>query len=512
MSQLEKLKAAVESSYAFKGNSIIIGTAMLDGSAIENTQVKIPLKTFNRHGLIAGATGTGKTKTLQNIAERLSENGVPVLLMDIKGDLSGLTQKGNSNPKIEERHQQIGLPWISNNYPVEFLSISQQKGVRLRATISEFGPVLLSKILDLNDTQGGVVSLIFKYCDDNKWPLLDIKDFRKTLQYVANEGKEAIEKEYGLVSAASVGAIMRKLIEIEEQGADIFFGERSFDVDDLLQIDENGRGYINILRLDDIQANPKLFSTFMLCLLAEIYYSFPEKGDADKPELVLFIDEAHLIFKEASRALLNQIETIVKLIRSKGVGIFFVTQSPADIPASVLGQLGLKIQHALRAFTAKDRKDIKLAAENFPLTEFYDTDAVLTQMGIGEALVTVLNEKGIPTPLVQTLLTAPSSRMDIITDIEKDAVLRESRLITKYAETIDRDSAYEILNKKLDIAFVEKEKDVVEKPKVTNEKSLIEKVTNNSLFKIVLREVTRGLLGVIGLSGTRRRTTKNGFF
>jgi uncharacterized protein len=510
MPKSEELKSLVNTSYTFKGDAVAIGTAMLNGKAIENAQVRIPLKTFNRHGLIAGATGTGKTKTLQNIAERLSENGVPVLLMDIKGDLSGLTQNGNPHPKIEERHNLIGIPWKAASYPVEFLSISEQKGVRLRATISEFGPVLLSKILDLNDTQGGVVSLIFKYCDDKKWPLLDIKDFRKTLQYISDQGKDDIEKDYGRVSSASVGAIMRKLIEIETQGADLFFGERSFDVDDLLRKDHEGKGVINILRLDDIQATPKLFSTFMLCLLAEIYQSFPEKGDTDKPELVIFIDEAHLIFNEASKTLLNQIETIVKLIRSKGVGLFFVTQSPTDVPAAVLAQLGLKIQHALRAFTAKDRKDIKLASENFPLSDFYETNEVLTQMGIGEALVTVLNEKGIPTPLVQTLLTAPSSRMDIITEDEKQTVINSSKLMAKYQEPIDRESAYEILIKKLDAATVEKE---IEKDEKTNksEKSIFEKVANNSLTKIILREITRGILGVLGLSGTRSRS-KKGFF
>jgi DNA helicase HerA-like ATPase len=382
----------------------------------------------------------------------------------------------------------------------------------MRATISEFGPVLINKILDLNDTQGGVVALLFKYCDDKKWPLLDIKYFRKSLQYISNDGREDIEKEYGRVSSASVGAIMRKLIEIEEQGADLFFGERSFDVDDLLRNDEKGLGVINILRLDDIQSKPKLFSTFMLCLLAEIYQSFPEKGDTDKPELVIFIDEAHLFFNEASKTLLNQIETIVKLIRSKGVGLFFVTQSPTDVPASVLAQLGLKIQHALRAFTSKDRKDIKLTAENFPISDFYKTNEVLTQMGIGEALVTVLNEKGIPTPLVQTLLTAPCSRMDIISVTEKQEVLKKSKLMAKYQEQIDRESAYEILTKKLDLATVNIEVEEKENNKKgRSEKSIFEKVTSNSLTKIIIREIARGILGVLGLSGTRRRT-KNGFF
>lgn len=516
MSKIEEFKESILNGYRFKGDYIQFGTAMFDGTPLPSTPVAMPLKTINRHGLVAGATGTGKTKTLQNFAEKLSEKGIPVLMMDIKGDLSGVSQPGSSNPKIEERHALIGLPWKPEQYPVELLTISEQEGVRMRATISEFGPVLLSKILELNDTQGGLVSLIFKYCDDKKLPLLDIKDFRKTLQFISNEGKEEIEKEYGLISTSSVGAIMRKLIEIEEQGADLFFGERSFDVDDLVRLDEKGRGYINILRLDDIQGKPKLFSTFMLCLLAEIYQSFPERGDADRPELVLFIDEAHLIFEEASKALLDQIETIIKLIRSKGVGIYFCTQSPSDIPASVLGQLGTKIQHALRAFTAKDRKDIKLASENFPITEYYETDVLLTGMGIGEALITVLNEKGIPTPLVHTLLTAPSSRMDVITPEEKSRLLRGSRLVEKYEESIDRESAYEMLTAKLEDAAEAKEEANAEEEKTKTtgrqEKSTIEKIASHSITRTVVREIARGILGVLGLSGTRRRTTRKRLF
>ena len=285
------------------------------------------------------------------------------------------------HPKIDERHQKIGEAWEARGYPVELLTISEEKGVRLRATVSEFGPVLFSKILQLNETQSGVVSLIFKYCDDQKLPLLDLKDFRKTIQYITTEGKEEIEQEYGRVSTASTGAIMRKIIEIEEQGADMFFGERSFEVNDLVRTDDEGKGYINILRLVDIQDKPKMFSTFMLCLLAEIYETFPERGDKEGPKLVIFIDEAHLIFKEASKNLMSQIESIIKLIRSKGVGIFFCTQSPADVPSDVLGQLGMKVQHALRAFTAKDRKAIKLAAENYPESEYYKTNKELTGLG-----------------------------------------------------------------------------------------------------------------------------------
>src|SRR5690606_15672987 len=393
----------INEGHTTKGDFIPIGAAMLDGETITNALVKIPLKTLNRHGLIAGATGTGKTKSLQVLAENLSEKGIPVLLMDIKGDLSGLAQASVVNPKIEERQALIGIPYESKSFPVEILTLSDLDGVRLRATVSEFGPVLLSRILDLSEAQAGVVAVIFQYCDDNKLPLLDLKDFKKILQYATQEGKKEFDDAYGRVSTASTGSILRKIVELEQQGAHLFFGETSFDVDDLLRIDRDGRGFINIIRLTDIQDRPKLFSTFMLSLLAEIYSTFPEQGDSDRPELVIFIDEAHLIFNEASKALLNQIENIVKLIRSKGVGIYFVTQNPTDVPEGVLSQLGLKIQHSLRAFTANDRKAIKMTAQNYPDSEYYDTETVLTSLGTGEALVSALDEKGRPTPLAATM-------------------------------------------------------------------------------------------------------------
>ena len=335
------------------------------------------------------------------------------------------------------------------------MTLSQQDGVRMRATVSEFGPVLLSRILDLNDTQEGVLSVIFKYCDDNQLALLDLKDLKKVLQFVTDEGKEEIEKDYGKISTATTGIIMRKIIELEQQGADLFFGELSFDIRDLMRKDKSGNGYISIIRLTDIQDKPKLFSTFMLSLLAEIYSHMPEKGDSDKPELVIFIDEAHLIFNEASKALLDQIENIVKLIRSKGIGIFFVTQNPMDVPNSVLAQLGLKVQHALRAFTATDRKAIKLTAENYPVSDYYKTDETITSLGIGEALVTALSEKGVPTPLAATMLRAPVSRMDILSPDEIALINNSSPLVQKYSQIIDRESAYEILSRK--VSAIEKE-------------------------------------------------------
>ena len=449
MSRQDEFFKHITEGNTTKGEFITLGSAMLDGETIKDAFVKIPLKTMNRHGLIAGATGTGKTKTLQVLAENLSDQGIPVLLMDIKGDLSGLAQPSPGHPKIDERHAKIGLDFKAKGFPVEVMSLSEQDGVRLRATVIEFGPVLLSRILDLTETQSGVVAVVFKYCDDNKLPLLDLKDFKKILQYATKEGKEEFEAEYGRISSASTGAILRKVVEIEQQGGDLFFGEKSFEVEDLLRTTRDGKGYINIIRLTDIQDRPKLFSTFMLSLLAEIYETMPEQGDSGRPELIMFIDEAHLIFNEASKALLNQIESIVKLIRSKGVGLYFVTQNPTDVPEGVLSQLGLKIQHALRAFTVKDRKAIKLAAQNYPDTDYYDTAEILTSLGTGEALVSALDEKGRPTPLAATMMRAPMSRMDVLTPTELQNLLDDSKLVLKYNEEIDRESAYEMLNKKI---------------------------------------------------------------
>lgn len=511
----EQFLETIEKGYQFKGESLILGGAMLEKETQTNTLVRIPLKTLNRHGLIAGATGSGKTKTLQILAEQMSKFGIPSLLMDIKGDLSGIAQASPGHRKIDERHAAIGIPFEAGASHVELLSISDEPGVKLRATVTEFGPVLFSRMLGLNDTQSGIVSIVFKYCDDNKLPLLDLNDFRKTLQYMTNEGKAEIQQEYGRISTASVGAIMRKLITLEQQDGERLFGEPSFDVDDLCRTDSNGRGIVSVLRLTDIQDKPMLFSTFMMSLLAEIYSTFPEEGDSDKPKLIIFIDEAHLIFDKASDELLDQIEAIIKLIRSKGVGIYFVTQNPADIPDEVLGQLGMKIQHALRAFTAKDRKAIKLAAQNFPISDFYKIDSLLTELGIGEALVTALNEKGIPTPLVHSMLRAPESRMDVLTEGEIDELISKSTLIKEYNKEVDRESAYELLTEKIEEAQKEEQQEArrQEKEKARNsrrkEKSTMEKIASHSITKqigrTVARELTRGLLGVLGIKSTRRR-------
>jgi DNA helicase HerA-like ATPase len=500
MSKKEDFIQHINDGYTFKGESIILGGAMLDGEALSNAPIKIPLKTLNRHGLIAGATGTGKTKTIQVFSEQLSSFGIPVLMMDIKGDFSGIAKQGEEKPFITERHTKINIPYNVTGFPVELMSLSEQNGVRLRATVSEFGPVLFSRILNLNDTQTGVVSVIFKYCDDNKMPLLDLKDIKKVINYITEEGKDEIEESYGKISTSTTGIILRKIIELEQQGGDLFFGEMSFDIDDLMRIDENGKGYINIIRLTDIQDKPKLFSTFMLCLLAEIYQQMPEKGDSDQPELVIFIDEAHLIFNEASKTLLNQIETIIKLIRSKGIGVYFVTQNPMDVPSSVLAQLGLKIQHALRAFTAKDRQAIKMTADNYPLSDFYKTDEIITNLGIGEALVTALNEKGIPTPLAATMMRAPMSRMDVLTESEIAEINAKSKLVKKYSEVLDRDSAYEMLNKKLQAAQDEITEEQEKQSEAKADKKASE--TTGNVTKSVIKVLTsatfiRGAFGVL---------------
>lgn len=490
----------INTGYNCSDDHIVLGGAILNGEAIPDTLIKIPLKTINRHGLIAGATGTGKTKTIQVLSEQLSQNGIPVLMMDIKGDFSGIAAAGEEKSFITERHAKIGIPYQTKAFPVELMTLSEQNGVRLRSTVSEFGPVLFSRILDLNDTQSGVVAVIFKYCDDNKIPLLDLKDFKKVLQYATDEGKEEFEANYGRISTASTGSILRKVIELEQQGADLFFGELSFDIEDLMRIDENGNGYVNIIRLTDIQDKPKLFSTFMLSLLAEVYQQMPEIGDSGRPELVIFIDEAHLIFDQASKTLLDQIETIVKLIRSKGIGVYFITQNPTDVPSGVLAQLGLKIQHALRAFTANDRKAIKMTAENYPLSDFYKTEDVITQLGIGEAFVTALNEKGIPTPLVACMMRAPMSRMDILTETEINTINNNSKLVKKYNQLVDNESAYEILTEKIEKATQqaqEQETTQTEEKRTKNEPSTAE-VIGKSVTKVVTSaSFIRGAFGIL---------------
>jgi DNA helicase HerA-like ATPase len=511
----EKFIKQVAGGFQFQGSSLLLGAGMLGTELVPEVKVSLPLKMMNRHGLIAGATGTGKTKSLQVLAEQLSAQGISCMLIDIKGDLSGIAMPGSSNAKIADRHKSIGIEWNPRENFVEFLTISGKDGTKLRATVSEFGPVLLSKILGLNDTQESVMSMVFKFCDDSGLLLLDLEDLKSVLQFVSDQGKDVIEKEFGSFSTTSTGTILRKIIELEQQGATQFFGERSFEIDDLVRTDRQGRGVISVLRVSDIQDKPKLFSTFMLQMLAEIYSKFPEVGDLDKPKLIFFLDEAHLLFEEASKALLDQLETVIKLIRSKGIGLIFITQNPIDIPDTVLAQLGLKIQHALRAFTAKDRKAIKMASENYPETDFYDVAQRITELGIGEAFVTGLNEKGIPTPLVHTMMRAPESRMDILTDDELKQIAGKSEIAGYYNEVINKESAAEILKRKIEEAEEQAGEDAPKGETRKAGKSTLEKIFDSTVTRqvgrTVARELTRGLLGMFGIKTTATRRKKSWF-
>jgi|EBPBio282013_DNA_FD.fasta_scaffold00025_96 Predicted ATPase len=508
MADKAKFIADLNARYTPKGEHIILGKGIFNGEVVPEVNVTLPLKTINRHGLIAGATGTGKTKTIQVFVEQLSHAGVPSLVLDIKGDFSGIAEPGQRNAIIEERYAKTQLNWEAQNFPVELMTISGERGVKLRATVTEFGPVLLSKILLLNDTQASIMSIVFKYCDDKGLPLIDLDDLKKVLQYVTDnpQGKADLANNYGSIAPASLGAILRSIVALEQQGATNFFGEPSFDVEDLLQ-QRDGKGVVNILRVADIQTQPQLFSTFMLSLFAEIYMTFPEEGDVGKPKLVLFIDEAHLIFKEASKALLSQIETMVKLIRSKGVGIYFITQIPGDVPENVLSQLGLKIQHALRGFTAKDKKEITKAVENYPITEFYDAANLIQNLGIGEAFVTALDEKGIPTPLVDTYLISPESRMDVLTDAEVADLTSRSALVAKYENAVNKDSAYEMLTSRMEQAVQNAPATVKTKP-VKEEPGMVEQVLTSragrTFTNTLMREGAKAILGMFGLGGRRR--------
>lgn len=486
-------------------NSIFLGEKILNGELLTDQKVKIILKNLNRHGLISGATGTGKTKSLQLLCEQLFSSGVSVLAMDMKGDLSGLSQVGELNSKVQERIDKMRLLWNSKSFPVEFLNISNDLGVKLRSTVSEFGPVLFSKILNLNDTQTSVMSMIFKYCDDNGLLLIDLEDIKKVLTYLTQDGRVEIQKIYGQISPATMNIIMRQIIQLEQQGAADFFGEPSFQVSDLLN------NKVNIFNVDKIQDKPMLFSTFMLSLLAEIYGTYPEVGDLEKPKLIIFIDEAHLIFDNATNELKSQLETVIKLIRSKGVGIVFITQHPTDIPESILAQLSLKIQHALRAFTPKDRKDIKLIADNFPITKEYDVEDVLTNLGIGEALVTSLDENGIPTPTTHALICPPESRMDVITQGEKLDIINSSILVKKYDLKLDPESAEEIIVKRIEEKMARHEEARFETEKKPKSKETfldqfgdvfdnpLSKQVGRNVKNTIAREITRNLFGMIGI-------------
>src|SRR5262245_34766414 len=441
--------AAVRAAFPGAGSAAVVplGAPVHDGACHPEPLIGVPLAMMNRHGLVAGATGTGKTKTLQLMAEGLSTAGVPVFVADIKGDVAGLAAPGAPGPRIAARAQETGAAWRPTGFPIELLSLSGKLGAKLRATVSSFGPLALAKVLDLNDTQASVLALVFKYCDDRRLPLLDFKDLRAALTHLTDAGAEALP-DYGGISKASVGVLLREMVELDQQGAGTLFGEPELEVADLMERAPDGRGRISVLALSDVQDRPAMFSTFMMWMLAELYQQLPEVGDVDKPKLVFFFDEAHLLFKGASKGFLDQVEQVVRLVRSKSVGIFFVTQSPKDVPATILGQLGNRVQHALRAFTPDDEKALRAAARTFPKTSFYDVQETLTTLGIGEALVTVLGESGVPTPPFVARVAPPASRMGPLTPAEI-APLLQTEQVRRYAAAVDRESAYEILGARI---------------------------------------------------------------
>jgi DNA helicase HerA-like ATPase len=505
----ERLLAAARAAFPSSGAAVPLGAIVAGGDCHAEPLVAISLRMFNRHGLIAGATGTGKTKTLQVLTERLSAAGVPVFVSDVKGDLSGLAVPGEPTARIDERVKQIGGTWQPRGVPVEFLSLTGGLGAQLRATVSSFGPLALAKTLDLNDTQSSVLAMVFKYCDDKALPLLDFADLRTVLQYLSEDGADEL-KGYGGMSKASVGVLLREMVQLEQQGAGSFFGEPEFDVHDLLVANGN-EGRVNVLSLSDMQDKPALYSTFMMWMLARLYHDLPEIGDVDKPKLVFFIDEAHLLFKGASKAFLEQVEQVVRLIRSKGVGIFFITQSPKDIPPNVLGQLGNRIQHALRAFTADDDKALKAAARTFPKTTFYDIQETLTTLGIGEAFVTVLSDNGAPTQPFITRVAPPASRMGPLTPDELKARLATEQ-VRRYANAVDRDSAHEMLSRRMQTH---------PEPEVASERAPDAPIAteppgrswgdmlNSPLARTIAGNVTRGLMGaLLGKAPARRRSRR----
>ena len=498
---------AINASYTTDKPHIFLGCGVLNGEILADAKINIALSMMNRHGLIAGATGSGKTRTLQVLAEQLSHAGVSVFMSDVKGDLSGLASPGASNPKLEQRAKDLGITFSPEGVPVELYSLSGNKGAQMRATVMEFGPILLSKILELNDTQTGVLAILFKYADDKQLPIVDLSDLKKVLNYLSEgAGKAEIKESYGIISAATSGTILRKIVALEQQGVNNIFGEPSFEISDLLQ-KVDGKGLVSLLNVSDMQDKPAVFSTFLLSLLAELYQTLPEAGDLDKPKLVFFLDEAHLLFKDASKAFLEQIEQIVRLIRSKGVGVFFCTQLAQDIPDTVLAQLGNRVQHVLRAFTPNDAKALKDTVKTYPKSQFYAIEEILTQMGIGQALITVLNEKGIPTAVAHTHLTPPQAIMGPLHENEYVDMLNQSEMFQKYAQSIDPESAYEILNAKIQKQDIEVQQQTISRTTTTSnrkqEKTVLEEVMSSSVTKSIGREIVRGIFGMI--FGSKRR-------
>ncbi|MBO0850569.1 MAG: DUF853 family protein, partial [Pseudonocardia sp.] len=496
----------IAAGYATTGAAVELGAVYLGGKTDPSAHVRIPLAMLNRHGLVAGATGTGKTKTLQNLAEQLSSAGVPVVMADIKGDLSGLSRPGASSDRITARASEVGDDWAPTAFPVEFLSLGEKSAaVPIRATLTQFGPILLSKVLGLNETQESTLGLIFHWADQHEppLPLLDTKDLRSVIQHLTSDEGKADLKGIGGVSSATAGVILRALVNLEAQGGERFFGEPELEPKDLMRV-VDGKGVISLLELSEEQTNPKLFSTFLMWLLAELFEDLPEAGDLDKPKLVFFFDEAHLLFADASKAFLERIEQTVKLIRSKGVGVFFCTQLPTDVPNDVLSQLGARVQHALRAFTPDDQKALARTVKTYPTTPHYKLDEALTSLGIGEAIVTVLSERGAPTPVAWARLRAPRSLMAAIGADAIGSAAHGSQLYGKYGATVDRESAYERLTAK--IAESPPQQVPVEPPpeaapRRKDEPSVVEEILSNPAFRSFMRsaasaagrEITRGL-------------------
>jgi uncharacterized protein len=439
----------IAGAYKAEGPTIELGRGVHDGAVVAAAVVAVPLKMMTRHGLVAGATGTGKTKTLQGLAEQLSAAGVPVFIADVKGDVSGIAVPGATDGAAPKRAAELGMTFTPTGFPVEYLSLGGLgPGVPVRATVSDFGPQLLAKVLESNETQEQSLGLVFRYADDKKLPLLDLADLRSLLSFLESDEGKAELTAIGGLSSQTVGVLLRGLVTLEDGGGNELFGEPQFEIADLLRTAPDGRGLISCLELPAVQDKPKLFSTALMWLLAELFEQLPEVGDLDKPKLVFFFDEAHLLFDGASKAFLDSVAQTVRLIRSKGVGIFFVTQTPKDVPSDVLAQLGNRIQHALRAFTPDDAKALKATVSTFPKSEFYDLDSLLTSLAIGEAAVTILSESGVPTPVVQTRLRAPASRMGPADDV--DGTAKTSPLYAKYGTRVDNQSARELLAARLE--------------------------------------------------------------
>jgi len=501
-----KLIAAARASFPAELGSIVLGAPIAGREAHPEPLVRVPLAMLNRHGLVAGATGTGKTKTLQVIAEQLSHAGVPVFLADLKGDLSGIAAAGEASERVITRARETGFDWHAQSCPVELLSLTGKHGAQVRATVSSFGPLLLAKVLDLNPTQASVLALVFKYCDDRGLELLDFADLRSVLQHLTGAGAGELAGLGGM-SKATVGVLLREMVELEQQGALTFFGEPELELQDLLRVTPDGRGVVSVLELQDVQDKPALFSTFMMWLLARLFAELPELGDPPKPKLVFFFDEAHLLFRDAAPAFLDQVGQVVRLIRSKGVGIFFVTQNPKDVPGEILGQLGTRVQHALRAFTPDDDKALRAAARTFPKTEFYDVEETLTTLGIGEALISALAPNGAPTQPFATRLIPPASRMGLLTESELRALFATPQ-VQKYKSAVDRESAHEKLMKKTRPPEGESpsESGSAGPPQPARDDGVsISEILNSPLARTVANAFTRGVLGALLGSPRRRR-------